>query len=210
MCSEITAVDDIGNVTATIDESVFPILTDVRYELSKVDEEMGTVTCYGEDRFVGSDGGNGIKTAFEGKWVNIGGTPFYVNVINTYENKCIYESPVIYKDFEHKLMIQCDIDEEGGADTFTILGLRHHDDEAATIDRNVDVLMPGSYITPIYYESDIKGGRLVQTEGLSVLYNINTRIQDEPLTSGKYRVRIVYEDMRGDKVYSNPVYFDVN
>lgn len=208
--SEITAVDDIGNVTATIDESVFPILTDVRFELSKVDEDMGIVTCYGEDRFVGSDGGNGIKTAFEGKWVNIGGTPFYVNVINTYENTCIYESPVIYKDFEHKLMIQCDIDEEGGADTFTILGLRHHDDEAATIDRNVDVLMPGSYITPIYYESDIKGGRLVQTEGLSVLYNINTRIQDEPLTSGQYRVRIVYEDMRGDKVYSNPVYFDVN
>ncbi len=208
--SVITAVDDIGNVTATIDESAFPILTDVRYELSKVDEDMGTVTCYGEDRFVGSDGGNGIETVFEGKWVNIGGTPFYVNVINTYDNTFIYESPVIYKDYEHKLMIQCDADEDGGADTFKILGLRHHEDEAATIDRNVDVLKPGSYITPIYYESDINGGRLVQTEGPSVLYNINTRIQDENLEDGKYRVRIVYEDMRGEKVYSEPVYFEVN
>lgn len=34
---------------ATIDEAVYPILSDVRYELSKVDEIFGTVTCYGED-----------------------------------------------------------------------------------------------------------------------------------------------------------------
>ena len=33
----------------TIDEAVYPILSDVRYELSKVDEIFGTVTCYGED-----------------------------------------------------------------------------------------------------------------------------------------------------------------
>lgn len=207
--SSVTPIDDMGNVKATIDEEVYPILTDVRYELAKVENLTNKITYFGEDRFVMSDGGNGIQTVFEGNWVKIGGTPFYLNVINTYENTFIYESPVKYQGYEYKLMIQCDVDEEAGIDTFTILGLRHPDDEAATIDRNVVALKPGSYITPIYYESDVKGGQITKTEGSSVLYNINTRIQDEKLEKGQYRARIVYEDMRGEDVYSEPVFFDV-
>lgn len=207
--SEITATDEKGNVKATIDESVYPILSDVRYELSKVDEILDTVICYGEDRFVASDGSNGVETTFEGKWVNIGGTPLYVRVINSHDDYIVYESPVIYKDYEYRLILQCKVDEEAGADEFTILGLRHPDDEAATIDRNVVQLKPGSYITPIYYKSSIKGGEITQTTGSVILYNANTRIQDEALEKGKYRVRLVYENMRGEDVYSEPLYVEM-
>lgn len=207
--SNITAIDENGNVKATIDESVYPILSDVRFELSKVDELFNIVTCYGEDRFVASDGNNGVETVFEGKWVNISGTPLYVRVINSYDDYIIYESPVMYKDYEYRLILQCRIDDEAGVDEFTILGLRHPNDEAATIDRNVVELKPGSYITPIYYESNIAGGEITQIKGSTILYNANTRIQDESLEKGKYRVRLVYENMRGEDVYSEPVIFEV-
>lgn len=205
--SELTAVDELGNVAATIDADTYPILTDARYELCKVDEINNTVTYYGEDRFVGSDGATGIKTDFEGEWVCIGSTPFYVRVINVYDNFIIYESPVMYQDYEHKLIIQCEVIDENGINEYTILGLRHPYDDAATLDRNVEVLRPGSYITPIYYTSDIAGGEITQVNGSTVLYSLNTRIQDEKLSGGTYRVRIVYENMRGEDVFSEPVYF---
>lgn len=205
--SEITATDDCGNVKATIDEAVYPILTDVRYELGKVSGD--TVTYYGEDRFVAADGDNGIQTVFEGKWVNIDDVPFYVRVINTYDNVFIYESPVKYRDYEYRLILRCEVKAENGEDKFTILGLRHPNDEAATIDRNVEVLNPGSYVIPIYYQSAVNGEAMEKTEGISVLYNINSKIQDKKLDKGKYRVRIVYENMRGEDVYSAPVFFEV-
>lgn len=207
--SKITAIDENGNVKATIDEVVYPILYDVRYELSKVDEFFDVVRCYGEDRFVASDGGNGVKTVFEGKWVNIGGTPLYVRAINSYDDTIVYESPVMYKGYEYRLILQCEMNDDTNVDEFTILGLRHPDDGAATIDRNVVELKPGSYITPIYYESGIKGGEVTQIKGSSILYNPNTRIEDKELEKGKYRVRLVYENMRGEDVYSEPVYFEV-
>lgn len=207
--SKLTPTDNQGNVKADIDEAVYPVLTDVRYELARVESIGNSITYYGEDRFVESDGANGIQTVFEGKWVNIGNQPFYVNVINTYENVYIYESPVKYQGFEYRLILQCEADEANGEDTFTIMGLRHPNDEAATIDRNVVPLSVGSYITPIYYTSDIKGGQITQIDGVSVLYNTKTEIQDEKLDKGTYRVRIVYEDMRGDDVYSEPIFFDV-
>lgn len=207
--SEVTAIDEKGNVKATINEAVYPILCDVRYELSKVSEYSNTVTYYGEDEFVAADGNNGVKTVFEGKWVNIGGTPLYVRVINSYDDCLVYESPVIYRDYEYRLILECEISDETGEDEFTILGLRHPDDEAATIDRNVIELKPGSYITPIYYESDINGGEITQTTGSAILYSANTRIQDKPLDRGTYRVRLVYENMRGEDFYSEPVLFEV-
>lgn len=108
------------------------------------------------------------------------------------------------------MILQCKLNEETGVDEFTILGLRHPNDEAATIDRNVVELKPGSYITPIYYESGIKGGEVKQRKGSAILYNANTRIQDEALERGKYRVRLVYENMRGEDVYSEPLYFEVS
>lgn len=205
--SEITPIDDMGNVKATIDESVYPILMDVRYELAKVDGER--VDIYGEDRFVASDGGKGIQTEFKGKWLNIGEVPFYVKVINTYENVFIYESPVKYKGFEYRLIIRCEVGKNNGEDVFTILGLRDPKSEAATIDRNVTAIAPGSYIIPIYYESLVNGEVLTAQEGISVLYNKNTVIEDRKLEKGKYRVRIVYENMRGEDVYSAPIFFDV-
>lgn len=207
--SKLTAIDENGNVKARIYKSVYPILSDVRYELSKVDEYNNTVTCYGEDAFVGAGENSDVVTAFEGEWVNIGGTPLHVDVINSYRDYVIYESPVIYKDYEYRLILQCKINNEDGADEFTILGLRHPDDEAATIDRNVVHLNPGSYITPIYEESGIEGGKITKINGSSILYNANTRIQDEKLEKGKYRVRLVYENMRGEDVYSEPEYFEV-
>ena len=205
--SNITAIDEIGNVKATIDAAVWPILCDARYELSMIDEFNNSVVCYGEDRFVTAGENSDINTVFEGKWVNIGGTPLYVRVINSYDDHLVYESPVMYKDYEYRLILLCEVGEE--ADEFTILGLRHPDDGAATIDRNVVELKPGSYITPIYYQSDIAGGEVKQTTGSAILYNINTRIQDEPLEKGKYRVRIVYENMRGEDAYSAPLIFEV-
>lgn len=207
--SEITLSDEIGNVTAQIDPSAFDILTDARYELCKVNESADTLTYYGEDKFVGSDGGTGILTDFEGKWVSIGGKPFYVEVINIVDNKIIYASPIMYEDYEHKLIIECEVDEETGEDTYKILGIRHNMDEAATIDRNSETLEIGSYITPIYYQSDSNGGRLTKKTGKAVLYNVNTRIQDEELSKGTYRVRIVYENMRGEDAYSAPVFFEI-
>lgn len=87
--------------------------------------------------------------------------------------------------------------------------MRHPNEDAATIDRNVVELKPGSYITPVYYESDIRGGEITQIKGSSILYNANTRIQDEELEKGKYRVRLVYENMRGEDVYSEPIIFEV-
>lgn len=140
--SKLTPTDNQGNVKADIDESVYPVLTDVRYELARVESIGNSITYYGED-------------------------------------------------------------------TFTIMGLRHPNNEVATIDRNVVPLSVGSYITPIYYTSDIKGGQITQIDGVSVLYNTKTEIQDEKLDKGTYRVRIVYEDMRGDDVYSEPIFFDV-
>lgn len=207
--SKITAIDENGNVKARISKAVYPILSDVRYELSKVDEIYDTVTCYGEDEFAAADGDNGVKTVFEGKWVTVGGTPLYVRVINSYDDYFVYESPVIYRDYEYRLILQCEANDETMEDEFTILGLRHPDDEAATIDRNVVELMPGSYITPIYYESAISGGEITQTKGRAILYSANTRIQDEKLEKGKYRVRLVYENMRGEDVYSEPEFFEV-
>lgn len=57
--------------------------------------------------------------------------------------------------------------------------------------------------------NDIRGGEIIKTRGGAVLCNANTRIQDEPLEKGKYRVRLVYENMRGEDAYSEPVFFEV-
>lgn len=207
--SALTPTDDRGNVKATIDEAVYPILTDARFELCKVNLTGNTVTYYGEDRFVDTDGANGIQTAFEGKWVNFGTVPLYVTVLNTYEDNIIYESPVKYKGYDYKLILQCSMNTESGEDEFTLLGLRHPDDGAAKIDRDVEPLTPGQYITPVYYESNIAGGQLTPTTGKEIQYKPGTTVKDAALTSGTYRVRIVYEDMRGDDVYSAPVFFEV-
>lgn len=204
--SELTPVDENGNVCATLDPATFPIITDARYELCKVDDD--TLTYYGEDRFVGSDGASGIKTDFKGKWVTFGGQPLYVKVINVINDYIIYESPVQYKDKEYKLILQCLV-KDNGEDEFTVLGLRQPQDDAATIDRDVDAITPGSYITPIYYTAAADGGEMTQTFGPDIICSSNTKIEDGVLEKGSYRVRIVYEDMRGDDVFSAPVYFEV-
>jgi len=205
---KLDSIDEQGNVAGTFDTDLFPVLMDARYELCKVDELSSSVTYYGEDRFVVSDGGYGFRTEFEGKWVAIGSVPFAVNVLNVTNGIITYESPIKYQGYDYKLIILCQPGEDG-EDVFTIQGLRVSSDEAATIDRNVVALKPGSYITPVYHQSDIKGGELQEVTGESVLYSVHTRIQDERLSKGLYRVRIVFEDMRGDDVYSAPVFFTI-
>ena len=206
--SALTPTDDKGNVSAVIDKAVLPILTDARFELCKLSLMGGTVTYYGEDRFVGSDGADGIMTDFEGKWVSIAGKPLYVKVINTYDDIIIYESPVEYKGFDYKLILQCEINNDG-EDVFSILGLRHPDDGAAKIDQDVKPLKAGDTFIPIYYESNVKGGPLTPVKGSAVHYDDYTYISDRPLSEGEYRVRIVYENMRGEDVYSAPVFFEI-
>lgn len=83
---------------------------------------MNTVTCYGEDEFVTADGSSGVKNVFDGKWVSIGGKRLYVRVINSYDGYCAYESPVIYKDYEYRLILQYRINDETVEDEFTVLG----------------------------------------------------------------------------------------
>lgn len=207
--SEVTETDDQGNMKAEVPADVGTILTDARYELCKVNESADSVTYYGEDYFIAPDGDSGVKTVFEGKWVNIGGVPFAVDVINTTEDMIIYESPVKYKDYKYKLVLECQVSKDGGEDIFTIRGLRHPDDEAAKLDRNVEELEVNSTITPIYETSALTGEHRTDMDGTEVRYTEKTEIKDEPLAKGKYRARIVYEDMRGDDVYSAPVFFEV-
>ena len=40
---------------------------------------------------------NSVKTVFEGKWVNIGGKPLYVRVINSYDDYYVYSEPIIFE-----------------------------------------------------------------------------------------------------------------
>jgi len=206
---ELSAADDAGNFTGTVPEAADSIIRDVRYELCKVNEDDDTVTYYGEDRYVNPDLSNGIETDFEGKWVTIGGKRFAVNVINVVDNYILYESPVMYHDFEYKLVIRCEVSGENREISYTIEGLRTPYESMATADRNLTELQPGSYITPIYQTSNINGGEMKAINGPSVLYNINTSICDGELESGKYRARIVFEDMRGDDAYSAPIFFEV-
>jgi len=206
---ELDAADDAGNIKGSIPENAASVIRDVRYELCKVNENDNTVTYYGEDRYVNPDISDGIETDFEGKWVTIGGERFAVNVINVVDNCILYESPVMYHDFEYKLVIRCEVDREDREVTYTIEGLRTPFESMATADRNLTELKPGSYITPIYESSNINGGEITTIKGSSVLYDNNTRICDGKLESGKYRARVVFEDMRGDDVYSAPVFFEV-
>lgn len=204
--AKIKAVDDIGNISYTLNEKVLPVITDVRYELCRVDKVANDelVTFYGEDRFVGFKEGGELHSDFEGKWVHIGGVPFAVNIINETDDTIMYESPVRYQDTDYKLILVYYFED----DSFKIEGLRVPSDNAATINRNVKELKPGSYIKPIYNQTGGDGGELKKSVGSSVLYNVNTVIGDKELASGTYRVRLVFEDMRGDDFYSEPVYFE--
>jgi len=196
-------LDSKGDFTASPPKEVLDLVGDGYLQVARVEPEEARQVYLGVDRFIGLTESGVLDEDFEGKWLTIDGVNFPVSVIDSTEEAIKYQSRIKFKGADMYLILRYVFETE----QFEILGLRQYKDSADLLDRNIIEISEGDTIRPLYQISDANGGKMDYYEGKSIKYSKKTLIEDGALTDGLYYARIVLEDLRSDRCYSQIMQF---
>lgn len=217
---DISAIKKVSSAEVSIDGTDYSIavsddtaamIQDCRMYLVRSDSIGDQLIYLGEDNYAYPDGEGNITTDYTGEWINFGGQPLAVEIIDETASTVKYRSMITCNGKDSYLIFAYNKD----SDDFTITGVwdipEAEDSQNADVaNRIMNTLKTGDKIVPIYKVTYSAQGISREEVGKTVVYKPGTKVTCEKLSDGKYISFLLMTDPRGDAYYSQMVAFLVS
>lgn len=210
---DIECLRRLSDIELTVDENGFSLpITLEMYDtvqdailcLAQYDEESGTVTYLGENRYVDVQE-SVMSSEYGSRWLFLDDVPLHTDIIDASDARILYRSLIEYNGTKAYLIT--DYAYESGESN--LLGIRYYDSDMITLDRNLLSVKRGDKITPLYPRESVDSRGAEEVRGKRVKLSSSTKLSFSALMDGSYLAYISVTDCRGDDYATSLVMFDI-